>query len=114
MKIKPDVEEKILLLSKKYPRLASTIRLMWYDDTEAEQYFMELLHYKADYDRKGFDPDDLLLVEYIQKAYKQDLDAFRLRNMSEEQRKTYLSQDVWSAAYDGSSKRKSRNPYSKD
>lgn len=106
MSIPLEAEELITKLSNQYPRVAGNIRLNWDSNSDCEVFFRDLLHYKADYDRNGFDMDALLLIQKIQEIYKQSLYEFRT-NLNLDSPKD----DIWLNIYDKPTKRK-RNPFS--
>jgi hypothetical protein len=114
MQISHDVEALIKQFEEKYPRVAANIRLMWSHEPDCEQFFVELLHYKADYDRQGFDVPTLMILGDIQKIYMEQLNAFRLRKMTPKQRENYRPNDVWGSAYAPAAPKKSRNPFLSD
>lgn len=114
MKISSDVESLIQQFQDKYPRVASNIRLMWSHEADCEKFFEELLHYKADYDRLGFDDKTLLALGEVQKAYADQLHEFKLSRMTPKQRETYRPADIWGEAYGPTEPKKSRNPFVSD
>jgi hypothetical protein len=106
MSIPLEAEELISKLEKEYPRVAGNIRLNWDSNSLCETFFQELLHYKADYDRNGFDMSALMTIQRIQELYKISLDEYR-SNKNINLPKT----DVWTGIFD-KPVRKNRNPYS--
>lgn len=114
MQLPPDVDTFIQRFEGKYPRVAANIRLMWSHEKGCEQFFTELLHYKADYDRVGFDDPTLLALGEIQKAYMDQLNAFRDRSMTPKERETYQPKDIWGEAYGPAAPKKNRNPFLSD
>lgn len=106
MSIPLEAEELITKLEEQYPRVAGNIRLNWDSNSLCETFFQELLHYKADYDRNGFDMSALLIIQRIQELYKISLDEYRSnKNISPPK------DDVWTGIFD-KPVRKKRNPYS--
>lgn len=114
MQISHDVECLIQQFQEKYPRVASNIRLMWSHEKDCEQFFTDLLHYKADYDRLGFDPTTLLALGEIQKTYMEQLEAYRARRLTPQQRERAQPKDIWGDAYKPAGPKKSRNPFLSD
>lgn len=107
MSIPAEAEELITKLSVAYPRVSNNIRLNWDSNSLCETFFLELLHYKADYDRNGFDMEALLIIQRIQELYVESLRDFRA-NLKLDSPKS----DVWIGIFDKPVKKK-RNPYEK-
>lgn len=111
MRIPPEIESILKDLDPTYPRLAKQIRLMWGDDQQCQNFFDELLTYKADFDREGFSIEAYRKLELIQKEYNEQLFLYRTRNLSPEERERRRVADIWSVAYENAPKKRKKRPW---
>ena len=67
--IPKEIESIIDDVGKTFPKLAVKIKLMWSDDKDCKEFFDNLLCYKADFDRQGFDFDTYKKLNIIIDVY---------------------------------------------
>lgn len=111
MRIPPEIQSILVEMELIYPRLVKQIRLMWSDDQECQNFFGELLTYKADFDRDGFSVEAYRKLEIIQKEYNEQLFQFQTRHLSPEEREKRRVNDIWSLAYDNEPKKRKKKPW---
>ena len=111
MRIPPDIESLLTEMEPVYPRVVKQIRLMWDEDQQCQNFFGELLTYKAGFDRDGFTIEAYRKLEIIQKEYTEQLFQFQTRNLSPEEREKRRVTDIWSIAYDNSPKKRKKRPW---
>ena len=111
MQIPPEVQGILEEMDLVYPRLAKQIRLMWSDDQECQNFFSELLTYKADYDRQGFTIEAYRKLDIVQKAYQEQLFQYQTRHLSSEQREKLRRADVWALALNATPQKAKKKPW---
>lgn len=99
MIISPEIEKMLSEMEIVYPNLTKKIRLMWSDEQSCQDFFEELLSYRADFDRDGFTLEVYRKLEQIKETYDKCLFEYKTWHLSEEERKKRAQPDPWGAIY---------------
>lgn len=99
MKIPPEIETILREMEIVYPNLAKKIRLMWSDEQPCQDFFEELLSYRADFDRDGFTLEAYRKLEQIKLAYDKSLFDFKTWHLTPEEREKRARPDPWGSVY---------------
>ena len=100
MALPSEVEELIDQLQTEYPRAAANIRMLWGPDKVSQDFFRELLTYRADTSRQGFSHDAFKILTKIRDAYIESYIEFKCINVTAEERARFRRNmmDVWDRA----------------
>lgn len=92
----PEEAEKILSdLQEKYPRAAAGVRAFWGQEA-AEQFFEELICYKDDFDRDGFELGYLKMINLLKEIHHKEYMDFLPPDARAEK---IAKEDIWYKAY---------------
>lgn len=99
MKIPPETDKILSEMEILYPNLAKKIRLMWSDEQPCQEFFEELLSYRADFDRDGFTLEAYRKLEQIKEAYDKCLFEYKTWHLSPEEKAKRAQPDPWGSVY---------------
>ena len=103
MQIPQEVEPLLYQLEADYSRAAKSIRLMWSNDKDSQDFFATLLSYSGNKNQQGFTHEAFKIVSQIRDIYKKQLIEYSCINKSRDEVEAFKAKlnDTWDRALYG-------------